>query len=242
MDTMSRNERSNQLIRLRDVTRSFRVGDAEFRALDAVSLELPPASFVAVVGRSGSGKSTLVNMVAGLDRPTAGSVTVGGVAIERLSEDELSLWRGGHVGVVFQFFQLLPTLTIAENVALPMDFCGTLGPRAAREKSLQLLKAVGIAEQADKLPSALSGGQQQRAAIARALANDPELIVADEPTGNLDSRSAGQVLDLLAGLTKQGKTVLMVTHDARLQERADLVVTLGDGRIEAVTVGGGAHA
>lgn len=239
---MSRNERSNQLIRLRDVTRSFRVGDAEFRALDNVSLELPPASFVAVVGRSGSGKSTLVNMVAGLDRPTAGTVTVGGVPIEQLSEDELSLWRGKHVGVVFQFFQLLPTLTIAENVALPMDFCGTLGPRAARAKALELLAAVGIAEQADKLPAALSGGQQQRAAIARALANDPELIVADEPTGNLDSRSAGQVLDLLAGLTKQGKTVLMVTHDGRLQQRANLVVTLSDGRVEGVAVGGGVHA
>lgn len=239
---MSRNERSNQLIRLRDVTRSFRVGGSEFRALDNVSLELPPASFVAVVGRSGSGKSTLVNMVAGLDRPTGGAVTVGGVAIERLSEDELSLWRGKHVGVVFQFFQLLPTLTIAENVALPMDFCGTLAPPAARAKALELLAAVRIADQADKLPSALSGGQQQRAAIARALANDPELIVADEPTGNLDSRSAGQVLDLLAGLTKQGRTVLMVTHDGRLQQRADLVVTLSDGRVEAVAVGGGAHA
>jgi putative ABC transport system ATP-binding protein len=239
---MSRNERSNQSIRLRDVTRSFRVGGSEFRALDNVSLELPPASFVAVVGRSGSGKSTLVNMIAGLDRPTSGAVTVGGVAIEQLNEDELSLWRGKHVGVVFQFFQLLPTLTIAENVALPMDFCGTLAPRAARAKALQLLAAVGVADQADKLPFALSGGQQQRAAIARALANDPGLIVADEPTGNLDSSNAGQVLDLLAGLTKQGKTVLMVTHDGRLQQRADVVVSLSDGRVENVVVGETAHA
>jgi putative ABC transport system ATP-binding protein len=177
-------------------------------------------------------------MLAGLDRPTEGSVEVHGERLELLDEDALSSWRGKHVGVVFQFFQLLPTLTVAENVALPMDFCGTRGPKAARQRALELLASVGIAEQADKLPSALSGGQQQRVAIARALANEPALIVADEPTGNLDSTTAAQVLELLASLTLQGRTVVMVTHDDKLQDRADLVVTLVDGRVARVGKGG----
>jgi putative ABC transport system ATP-binding protein len=242
MDTMSKNERASQSINLRDVTRRYLVGGADFCALDKVSLELPSASFVAVVGASGSGKSTLVNMIAGLDRPTSGSVRVAGSAIETLSEDALSLWRGKHVGVVFQFFQLLPTLTAAENVALPMDFCGTHKPRAARARALQLLDSVGIVEQADKLPATLSGGQQQRVAIARALANDPNLVVADEPTGNLDSKTAADVLDLLQSLVRQGRTVLVVTHDGHVEARADLVVRLVDGKIESVAAGGRAHA
>ena len=219
------------------MTRSYPIGDTTFRALDGVSLDLPRAAFVAVVGRSGSGKSTLVNMLGGLDRPTQGSVEVNGERLERLDEDALSRWRGKNVGVVFQFFQLLPTLTVAENVALPMDFCGTRAPKAARQHALELLGAVGIVEQADKLPSALSGGQQQRVAIARALANAPELIVADEPTGNLDSTTAAQVLELLASLTLQGRTVVMVTHDDQLRNRADLVVTLSDGRVAKVEKG-----
>jgi putative ABC transport system ATP-binding protein len=238
---MSRSERSANLIRLREVTRSYTLGTAELRALDAVSLDIPAGGFVVVLGRSGSGKSTLVNMVAGLDRPTAGTIHVGSAAIHALNEDELALWRGTHVGVVFQFFQLLPTLTVAENVALPMDFCGRCGPVAARERALALLASVGIAEQADKLPTTLSGGQQQRVAIARALANDPEVIVADEPTGNLDSRTAEDVLQLLLGLARGGKTVLMVTHDARLAARADLAITLVDGRVASLAPGGNAH-
>jgi putative ABC transport system ATP-binding protein len=238
---MSRSEHAATLIRLHEVTRGYSLGTGELRALDGVSLELPAGAFVAVLGRSGSGKSTLVNMVAGLDRPTAGTIHVGGAAIHELSEDELALWRGKHVGVVFQFFQLLPTLTVAENIALPMDFCGRCGPQAARERALLLLAQVGIAEQADKLPTTLSGGQQQRVAIARALANDPELIVADEPTGNLDSKTAEDVLQLLLGLAERGKTVLMVTHDARLAARADLAVTLVDGRVAGVVPGGKAH-
>ena len=237
MDTMSINVQSDQLIRLRGVTRSYVTGGTSFRALDDVSLDLPKAAFVAVVGRSGSGKSTLVNLLGGLDRPTQGSVEVNGERLDRLDEDALSRWRGKNVGVVFQFFQLLPTLTVAENVALPMDFCGARGPKAARLHALELLGAVGIVEQADKLPSALSGGQQQRVAIARALANAPQLIVADEPTGNLDSATAAQVLELLAGLTLQGRTVVMVTHDDQLRERADLVVTLTDGRVAKVEPG-----
>lgn len=228
---MSNNNQSDQLIELRGVTRVFSSPAGDVRALDGVSLTLPRGSFVGVVGRSGSGKSTLVNLIAGLDHPTAGQLRVGNIAVETLGESELSLWRGKHVGVVFQFFQLLPTLTIAENVMLPMDLCGTAAPREARVKALELLERVGIRDQADKLPSTLSGGQQQRAAIARALANDPELIVADEPTGNLDAHTAELVLGLLRELAKQGRTVLMVTHERDVEQRVDLVVRLVDGRL-----------
>jgi putative ABC transport system ATP-binding protein len=231
---MSKNAQRDHLIRVRDLSREYRTGESRFRALDSVTLDLPKAAFVAVVGRSGSGKSTLVNMIAGLDHPTSGSIEVAGARVDQMGEDELSLWRGKTVGVVFQFFQLLPTLTVAENVALPMDFCGTRAPREARERALELLSDMGIAEQADKLPTALSGGQQQRVAIARALANDPLLIVADEPTGNLDLTTAGQVLDLLGALADEGRTVLMVTHDEQVRARADCVVSLTDGRVADV--------
>ncbi|MFO0547384.1 MAG: ABC transporter ATP-binding protein [Polyangiaceae bacterium] len=231
---MSNNAQPGQLISLEGVSRSFVVGGAEFLALDRVSLELPRASFAAVVGRSGSGKSTLVNLVAGLDHPTAGRVTVGGVAVSSLGEDELARWRGTHVGVVFQSFQLLPALTVLENVTLPMDFCGTRRGRAARERARELLDAMGIVDQAGKLPLELSGGQQQRAAIARALANDPQLVVADEPTGNLDVDTADAVIRLLRGLSREGRTVLMVTHDADVSSVADFVVKLSDGRVVGV--------
>jgi putative ABC transport system ATP-binding protein len=214
-------------------TRSYASPAGEIRALDDVSLELPKGAFVAVVGRSGSGKSTLVNLIAGLDRPTAGEIHVQGTPVHALDEDALAAWRGRNVGVVFQFFQLLPTLTVAENVMLPMDFCSNLQEREMRARALALLDGVGIAEQADKLPSALSGGQQQRAAIARALANDPPLVVADEPTGNLDAHTADMVLDLLSGLAKGGRTVLMVTHERDVSRRVDLVVELADGRVSA---------
>lgn len=234
---MSNEKQSAPLIRLCGVTRAYRSAAGEFRALDDVSLELPRGGFVAVVGRSGSGKSTLVNLVAGLERCTTGEIYVEGTPIHALSEGALAAWRGRHVGVVFQFFQLLPALTIAENVALPMDFCGTLPARKARERALALLDRVGIADQADKLPSALSGGQQQRAAIARALANDPLLLVADEPTGNLDGQTADMVLELLSELARDGRTVLMVTHERDVSRRVDLVVGLADGRVQSF--GGG---
>jgi putative ABC transport system ATP-binding protein len=237
---MSKNNHPDPLIRLQNVTRSFTTGAGSFRALDGVTLEIPRGAFAAVVGRSGSGKSTLLNLIAGLDHLDAGSVEVGGTPVHRLSEDALCAWRGKNVGVVFQSFQLLPTLTVAENVALPMDFCATRGPADARVRALELLAAMGIRDQADKLPSSLSGGQQQRAAIARALANDPALIVADEPTGNLDAQTAQRVLELLAQLTRQGCTVVMVTHDRDASRAAGLVVSLSDGRV--VDVSGAQHA
>ena len=228
---MSNNKQTDHLIELVDVTRVFESPAGPVTAVDGVTLSLPRGAFVGVVGRSGSGKSTLVNLIAGLDHRTRGSIRVGEVAVDDLDEDALALWRGRNVGVVFQFFQLLPTLTVAENVTLPMDLCGTARPAEARRRALELLDLVGIADQADKLPSALSGGQQQRAAIARALANDPPLIVADEPTGNLDLQTSNLVLELLRGLARQGRTVLMVTHERDVEKRVDLVVSLADGRV-----------
>jgi putative ABC transport system ATP-binding protein len=183
------------------------------------------------VGRSGSGKSTLLNLVAGIDRPTSGEVVVGGAPVGGLDESALAAWRGRNVGVVFQFFQLLPTLTVVENVALPMDLCATRSPRDARARAMELLAQVGIVDQATKLPASLSGGQQQRAAIARALANDPPVLVADEPTGNLDSRTAESVLGLLRVTAGAGRTVLMVTHERDVAGLVDRVVTLADGRV-----------
>lgn len=224
------------MIELQAVSKVFPGGQGGFTALDSVDLRLPAGEFVAVVGKSGSGKSTLLNLIAGIDRPSRGEIRVAGTAVHALGESALAAWRGRHVGVVFQFFQLLPTLTVVENVMLPMDFCGTLAPRPARTRAMKLLAQVGIADQADKLPSSLSGGQQQRAAIARALANDPALIVADEPTGNLDTHTAEAVLKLLADLSAAGKTIIMVTHERDLTLYADRVVTLADGRVVRETI------
>jgi len=247
MDIMSNTELPVHLIELRGVTKTFPGDGSGFTALRDVDLRVPRGEFVAVVGRSGSGKSTLLNLVAGIDRPSAGQILVAGTAVHALDESRLAAWRGRNVGVVFQFFQLLPTLSVLENVMLPMDFCGTLPPRRARPRALELLDQVGIADQARKLPSALSGGQQQRAAIARALANDPPLLVADEPTGNLDSDTAEAMLDLLSSTTRSGRTVLMVTHERDVTRVADRLVTLADGRIVEPPAQprrreGGAHA
>jgi putative ABC transport system ATP-binding protein len=219
------------MIELRSVSKIFPVANESFTALNNINLSLPAGEFVAIVGKSGSGKSTLLNIITGIDRPTRGEILVSGSPVHSLSENQLASWRGRNVGVVFQFFQLLPTLTIIENVMLPMDFCGTYPAPKARARALDLLELVGIPEQAHKLPSALSGGQQQRAAIARALANDPPLIVADEPTGNLDSQTTSSVLSLLSGLSRQQKTVLIVTHERDMRQIADRIVTLSDGRI-----------
>jgi putative ABC transport system ATP-binding protein len=221
------------VVELTRVTKHYtRPPAAPFVALSNVSLRIAPGEFVAVLGKSGSGKSTLLNLVAGLDRPTRGEVRVAGESVGELGEDALASFRGRHVGVVFQFFQLLPTLTALENVLLAMDFRGALPPAQRRPRALELLELVDLADQADKLPMALSGGQQQRAAIARALANDPPLLLADEPTGNLDSRTADAVLALFVGLAARGKTLVVVTHDEELARLTDRVVRLADGALE----------
>lgn len=218
------------LIKLQDVSKRYdRPDGPSFDALKNLSLTIPAGEMTAVVGRSGSGKSTLLHLIAGLDHPSSGSVTVSGVSLGRLTEDQLAKWRGTEVGVVFQFFQLLPTLTVLENILLAMDFTGRVPVRDRRSRALSLLERVGIADQTDKLPGALSGGQQQRVAIARALANDPKLLVADEPTGNLDTDSAAAVLGVLKALPAEGRSVVVVTHDDEIAASADRFIRLSDG-------------
>jgi putative ABC transport system ATP-binding protein len=200
-------------------------------ALDAVTLTIERGEFVAVVGPSGSGKTTLLNVLAGIDVPTTGEVIVQGIALARLGEAQLTAWRGRNVGLVFQFFQLLPTLTVAENVMLPMEFCETVAPRERAGCARMLLERVGIGDQADKFPAFLSGGQQQRAAIARALANEPAIVLADEPTGNLDSKSGDAIRTLFAELAAGGTTVVMVTHEQSIARYATREITLADGAV-----------
>jgi putative ABC transport system ATP-binding protein len=219
------------LISLRKANKSFASPSGPFFALVDVDLDVGQGEFVAIVGKSGSGKSTLINLIAGIDSPTSGEVRVASTDVHTLDQEQLSKWRGRNVGVVFQFFQLLPTLTVAENVMLPMDFCRTYPVRERRQRALALLDRVGIGEQADKLPSDLSGGQQQRAAIARALANDPPILVADEPTGNLDSHTTDKILAIFAELASEGKTVVMVTHEREVSRYISRSIRLSDGRI-----------
>jgi putative ABC transport system ATP-binding protein len=219
------------LIRLRGVRKEYPTAAGSFTALTDVDLEIARGEFVAVVGESGSGKSTLLSIVAGIDRPTAGEVHVGDTAVHALTEAEMSAWRGNAVGIVFQFFQLLPALTVAENVMLPMDFCDRWPSRERRARALALLESVGVGDQADKLPSRLSGGQQQRVAIARALANDPPLLLADEPTGNLDSRTAGAMMELFTRIVAGGRTLILVTHAASAMRHATRAITIADGRV-----------
>ncbi len=219
------------LIEISNVRKTYMSGAVEFLALKGVDLQVDRGEFVAIVGKSGSGKSTLINMMTGIDRPTSGTVQINGAPLHAMSEDELARWRGRNLGIVFQFFQLLPTLSLLENVLLPMDFSPNFQGVKAREAAMKLLAMVNMAEQAHKLPSAVSGGQQQRVAIARALANDPPLLIADEPTGNLDSKTAESVFQLFEMLVKQGKTVIMVTHDHELAQRATRIITIADGEI-----------
>lgn len=218
-------------VRMQAVRKVYQTGAGEFEALKGIDLVVEPGEFVAVVGKSGSGKSTLINMITGIDRPTGGELWVAGTPVHTLTENQIAVWRGRTVGVVFQFFQLLPTLTALENVMLPMDFCEMYADYERSERARGLLELVGVGDQADKLPANLSGGQQQRVAIARSLANDPPLLVADEPTGNLDSRTAAAVIDLFNQLAGAGKTILMVTHDQELAEQSSRILTVAEGRI-----------
>jgi putative ABC transport system ATP-binding protein len=226
------NNGDKTLIDLQDVVKTYETGAGGVTVLKDISLQVQPGEFVGVVGPSGSGKSTLLNMITGIDRPTSGEVYVSGEAVHEMSENQLARWRGKNVGVIFQFFQLLPTLTILENVMLPMDFCNVYKRRERKEKAMHLLEQVSIADHAHKLPSGLSGGEQQRAAIARAMANDPTVIVADEPTGNLDTTTANEVFALFESLVDQGKTMMVVTHDQSLSGRMERVIHLLDGRID----------
>lgn len=220
------------MISLRQVSKSYETPAGKFTALQNVDLEIDSGQFVGIVGKSGSGKSTLLNMVAGIDRPTSGSVDVAGTAVHTLSENKLASWRGRNVGFVFQFFQLLPTLTAAENVMLPMDFSKSIPLRDRRKRALELLQRVEVGAHADKLPATLSGGEQQRVAIARALANEPSLVLADEPTGNLDSVTATAILDLFRDMANRGTTVVIATHEADIARVIDRRIEISDGRIQ----------
>jgi putative ABC transport system ATP-binding protein len=221
------------MITLSNVSKTYPSAAGGFTALADINLAIAPGEFTVVVGASGSGKSTLLALLAGIDRPTQGTVQIGATAVHTLSERAMSAWRGRNVGIVFQFFQLLPTLTALENVLLPMDFCGTWVSGERRTRALTLLDRLGVADQADKFPSKLSGGQQQRVAIARALANQPAVILADEPTGNLDSRTAAAILQLFRELAREGQTVVMVTHEPGARRLASRTITLSDGRVVA---------
>ena len=222
---------SEPLIELRHVVKQYQGKASAVTALKSIDLQVAAGEFVAVLGKSGAGKTTLVNVISGIDRPTSGEIRVAGAAVHALGEDDRAAWRGRTVGVVYQFFQLLPTLTVLQNVMLPMDLAGRLSIRAQKERAMRLLDQVGIAGHAHKLPSALSGGQQQRVAIARALANDPPILLADEPTGSLDSATANEVLGVFEELAAQGKTLLIVTHDKDMVKRAGRTIVLADGEV-----------
>jgi len=225
---MTKNE---PIVEIKDVMKRFSEGDTEIMVLKEISFQVREREFVSIVGPSGSGKSTLLNMITGIDHPSHGEVVVLGHPVHEMSENALAHWRGQNVGIVFQFFQMLPALTLLKNVVLPMDLAGKYRSRERRQRAMYLLDMVGLADQAHKLPSMVSGGQQQRAAIARALANDPPLLVADEPTGNLDTASAQRVFDLFNKLVAEGKTLLVVTHDKELAHQVPRKIEILDGRI-----------
>jgi len=219
------------MIEVQDVSKTFMTANGHFDALKNVSVNIDQGQLLAITGKSGSGKSTLLNLLSGIDKASKGHININGLDIGKLNESQLCGWRGKNVGIVFQFFQLIPTLTIAENVMLPMDFCNTYIRSERRTRALELLDQVDIADQADKLPATLSGGQQQRVALARALANDPSLIMADEPTGNLDSQNAETIFNLLTRLADSGKTIIVVTHEKDFVRYFKRTIVLTDGRI-----------
>lgn len=219
------------MIDLRDVHKYYKTAVGDYHALNSIDLCICAGEFVSIIGKSGSGKSTLLNMITGIDRPTSGEVFVNGTAVHELNENRMARWRGKNLGIVFQFFQLLPTISVIENIMLPMDFCRTYPMREREKRALELLELVELKDHAYKLPTALSGGQQQRVAIARALANDPPVIIADEPTGNLDSKTADSVFELFTNLVAQGKTIIIVTHDSGLAKRTHRTALIADGEI-----------
>lgn len=219
------------MVELRSVQKYYSSAAGDYHALKGIDLAIKSGEFVSIIGKSGSGKSTLLNMITGIDRPTTGEVWVNGTAIHEMNENQMAIWRGGSLGILFQFFQLLPALTLLQNVILPMDLSGRYPPRQRRKRAEELLEIVGLAEHQHKLPSMISGGQQQRAALARALANDPPLIVADEPTGNLDSKTAETVFSLFNDMVSRGKTVIIVTHDSGLAKRSNRTALIADGEI-----------
>jgi len=219
------------MIALHSLYKSYHTSAGPIPALRGVDLEVQPGEFVAVIGKSGAGKSTLVNMITGIDRPDQGKIYINGAAIHEMDEDQRARWRGTNMGVVFQFFQLLPSINLVNNVVIPMEFCRLYSASDRKKRALRLLEQVGIEDHAFKKPSHISGGQQQRAAIARALANDPSILIADEPTGNLDSKTAAEILDLFCELADQGKTLLMVTHDHSIASRANRIIEIVDGEV-----------
>jgi ABC-type lipoprotein export system ATPase subunit len=224
-------DKDRPMIDLRGVDKYYKTAAGDYHALKSIDLCVCAGEFVSIIGKSGSGKSTLLNMITGIDRPTTGAVMVNDAPIHTMSENQLAIWRGGNLGIIFQFFQLLPALSIQQNVILPMDLAGKYTRRERRQRAEHLLEIVGLADHLHKLPSMLSGGQQQRAAIARALANDPPLIIADEPTGNLDSKTAESIFSLFNDLVSEGKTVVIVTHDSSLAKRTHRTALIADGEI-----------
>ncbi len=219
------------IIDLHDVNKSYRTAVGDYPALKSIDLQINAGEFVSIIGKSGSGKSTLLNMITGIDRPTAGEVFVNGTAVHQMNENRMARWRGNNLGIVFQFFQLLPMISVIENIMLPMDFCRTYPMNERRGRAMELLELVELSDHTHKLPTALSGGQQQRVAIARALANDPPIVIADEPTGNLDSKTAESVFALFNNLVAQGKTIIIVTHDSGLAKRTHRTALITDGEI-----------
>jgi putative ABC transport system ATP-binding protein len=219
------------IVRLNEVTKTYPLGDEQITVLEGINLQLAAGSFTAIVGSSGNGKSTLLNMITGIDHPTTGQVIVAGQLLNDMNENQLAIWRSENLGIVFQFFQLIPSLNLLQNVVMPMDFLGRLGRSERKKRAMHLLEMVGLGQQAKKLPSQISGGQQQRAAIARSLANDPPLIVADEPTGNLDNETSEDVFGIFSHLVDQGKTLIMVTHNLELARRVPQQIEIINGQV-----------